>query len=433
MYKFIIKLNNFFYFKITFVFTILVYASLIFVKHYQRFLKLNDGDNFLRLFNRFLEIGFYKSSVEGTSILYNLALYAVNKFTQHIETSFIVLGILTQIFLIVFSYFFMKKIANGTSNLYITSVIVLYLLYLLVTPSYVNTYNDTFMAIFISLLLYMLIYVLPKNMYRLQIYILIGVVYALALSVRPTAILFAPLLIIALFANFYKSKIGGRFMVKYSITLIVALCSVCFILHYPSLKENKKLSFYNKVPSEIKENWIQRNYLGLKKIEQGKLKPNRDAIWVHTKFSKVRAYLKTHGADSLPKNIIEVVQRDPLLVIKLAVYNILFSILRFFRFWGFLIVALIIPFIKKTVKFEFKIIHLPPILFLTFFLIICTVAFTFTEYRWFVGYEILIPLTLIIYEKQHEIVQKLKFKNLWYSMSFIVVALFNIRTIINLL
>ena len=66
-------------------------------------------------------------------------------------------------------------------------------------------------------------------------------------------------------------------------------------------------------------------------------------------------------------------------------------------------------------------------------LIISFVAFTFVEFRWFTGYEVLIPIAIISYDQHGGLMPSFKYKNILYLISFLIIALFNVRTLLNLI
>jgi hypothetical protein len=111
---------------------------------------------------------------------------------------------------------------------------------------------------------------------------------------------------------------------------------------------------------------------------------------------------------------------------------LLTCIARFFRFWGFLIFLLPVPlfnFIKKR-NLENSISIQPSMFFIIMSVLFSTICLTFIEFRWFVGYEVLVPIAVLqVYNKMLDT----NFKNVFLSLSLIVISLFNIKSIISYL
>lgn len=292
--------------------------------------------------------------------------------------------------------------------------------------SYLTTSNDSFMGVFIIWLLYLLMVKITDRKKENLTFILIGFVLALCFAIRMTAIF---LLVSLMTAFIYCSKntlvpLGKR--IKLYFLTGVVFFDFTALFHLPSLIENHHLSYENKNP-ENGLTCVQRNYLGLKKIEQGKEKMNRDAIWKNTKFDVVAQYINENGAHSLPKSFSEVFVKDPLLVLKMAIYNVGTCLLRFMRFWGFLF---ILPIFGMSHKKVFDSEKLPFIVFVLFTISISTVCFTFAEFRWFSGYEVLVPVSILWVINSSKYLSTIEKKNTIVTLSLSLISLFNIKTLL---
>lgn len=295
--------------------------------------------------------------------------------------------------------------------------------------SYLSASNDAFLGVFVMILLYLITIKLFKGTNERWTFSGIGFVFAICLSVRITAILLLPLIFIAFFYWIKNTEIPFIKRVQLIVMSSLIFILTILILHYPAIKEKHSLSYEDKNPSKDL-NWIQRNYLGLKKIELGQEKMHRDAIWKNTKFEKVQEYLKIHGADSLPKTFTEAVLKDPILVMKIAFYNVITCFGRFFRFWGFLFFIPIFVLFKRDFFNKYK---LPAILFFSFIVILSSVCFTFMEFRWFYGYEVLIPISILYAIDKFKIsVESSKIQSL-VVISLLLITLFNVKSIISIL
>lgn len=420
----------------------LVYLVLIVINFERYGLNFQNSDFFRNHFLSYLKNGHYNSVAEGTSIVYNVFLKGLYSITGNIDTSFIILNSISQILLLVIGVYFINKIYKWEKDIYYKIIIGIYSLFIINSTYYIRAWNDFFLGVFIVLLLYVLLIELFKNKNQILSFALVGVLFSITLSIRPTSIVVLPLILYVLLFWFIKS--GDVFVKKLSKLALPFLAFIILtsILHYPSLKENQSLSFYDKNPEiyhrnpEIKDvTWQQRNYLGLKKAEEGKAPINRDAVWSYTKFEEVNRYLKKHGDDSLPRTFLEFVIKDPILLAKISVYNIFTALIRFIRFWGFLLLLVLVPFINfRIIKTNFSDINqLPSILFVLSILIFSIVCGTFLEFRWFAGYDILLPIAILFQINNLPIFKRAYIKNLFFSTSLIVITLFNFRTIFNIL
>ena len=420
--------------KVLSIITLVVYVLLLIVNTPSEFV-FHNNDNYKGAFLRFLEKGYYDSVSEGTTILYNVFLKGIYSITNNVESAFIVLNSLSQLFLIVFGFYFLKKYFKKV-NIYFLILFGLYLLFTINLKSFAGASNDAFLGVFVIVLLYLLIqklFINSKSQYLL--FASIGLLLALCFSIRMTAILLIPLVALTFGIWIINSSTNAFKKMLKILTTILTFIVFTSVFHYPSLVENNKLSTYDKTPKNIEANWVQRNYLGLKKIERGDEPANRDVIWYRTKFNEVVKYLEVNGDDSLPKSFFEVLKRDPILVLKMFAYNLSFSLLRFFRFWGLLFFVILLPFfnfrnLKKTVLSKEG---LPSNLFLLYLFMLTFVCFTFIEFRWFIGYEILIPIAVLVQIQRVPFFKKDLNKNILFSISLICITLFNLRSIINLL
>lgn len=415
--------------KIIVLLSLLIYISLIIIYKIKTGFQFSNNDNYLGAFKTFQELGYYDGVSNGTSIFYNLSLTLFSYFTNDIEWSFIILNSLSHIFLLVFGIYLLKKI-DFKKDIYFYILVGLFSLFILNQNYFSSASNDAFQAVFILLIFNFLIFKIYKSQ-KLINFIFVGILTAICLATRPTAIFVIALIVYGLFV-WLKNKEQKKEKVLLKLFVLFASFFVfTLIFHYPSIKEKKTLSFYDKRPSDISENWVQRNYLGWKKIEQGKEPLNRDAIWMNTKFEVVKQYLKENGENSLPKSFSQVIKKDPILVFKITIYNLAYSTLRLIRFWGFLLVFMVLPFfkIKKIGLFSKQL--LCSNLFIMILGMISITCLTFIEERWLIGYELLIPMSILFCLNSISI-DKAKL-NMIFSVSLVFISLMNVRSIISYL
>lgn len=410
-------------------FFIVIYIVLLVAFAYASGIAINNGDQYFELFQNYLSIGHFEQVKNGTSVFYMLTLKVFYLLTNNIKLSFLLLNLVSQLILIYYSFLILKKHSN-INNKYVKLILLSFLLYLLNQKYYLTTSNDYFLAIFIVIFIDLLLNLNQHSKYSL--FVKIGILSALAISIRATGFLIVGLFLLKFVYYFFSANSSKIIKFKNLLLGFASFIVAIFLLHFPSIIENNKLSFEDKNPKNFKSNWVQRDYLALKKIENKQLKPNRDAIWHYTQFDEVDAYLVKNGVESLPNTLPKFIFSDLPLYLKISIYNFVTCFFRYFRFWGFLLVLFFIPFYKflykKQFEFDFKLEIVTIFTIVSFvFSFICII---FIEFRWFVGYEVLIPLGLI------KIIENLKNEkklNLIFSFSLLAVSLFNIKSIISYL
>lgn len=410
--------------KALFIVFVVVYVVFDAKGLYKTPIEIANNDNYKGLFQSFLENGYFNSIAQGTSILYNIFLYGIHWFTGDIDVSFFLLNAISELVLLSFGCYFCYRVF-GKNNQYFYIVTTWYVLQILSMRSSLRASNDTFLGVLVMLLLYLLVVKLFDRKREASTFALIGLVLGLCLSVRVTAMLLFPLVAVALLYWIKNSEIALATRIKLVSIFISVTAIVTIALHFPSLVTHQQLSYESKEP-DMEVNWVQRNYLGLKKIEEGKHKMHRDAIWKHTKFEEVLAYTKTNGANSLPRTLSEVAATNPFLLLKMALYNIGFCLANYFRFWAFLF---LIPIIGLFSRRFFDKEKLPIVLFVIYLACISIVCFSFVELRWIYGYEVLIPVAIVSYFKKPVYFASARKQNLIFSVSLVLVTLFHLKSI----
>jgi len=386
---------------------------------------VGNNDNYKGMFEDFMQKGYYQSVQQGTSILYNCALQGIYTFVKDVDTSFFVLNLFGDLFLIFFGSWLCYKIAGKSKYFYI--IVGFYALKMLTLKSYLRASNDTFLAIFVCLFLYFVIYKIFDEKRQYFTFALTGLLLSICLSIRMTAFLLLPILAIAIVYWIKNTKMASakRFRLLAVMSLTALLCVTA--LHFPSLVTHQKLSYEDKNYMEG-VNWTQRNYLGLKKIENGQEPMHRDAIWKKTSFNEVKDYLKVHGENSLPDSILKVMLHDPMLFLKMTSYNLLICVVEFFRFWGLLAFLPVLGLFRERF---FAVSNLPMLFMVYYTIALSAVCFTFLEFRWFVGYEILFAFSALMVLDKPYFTKNLLKTNALIVMSLAIVTLINLKTIIS--
>ncbi len=409
---------------------VLVWAILLVINYSKATLTPGNNDDYFGHFEEYKTLGFYEASIKGTSAVYNIALSVVDTITNDTPTTFFALNLMVLLLLVWIGLSFLRKYVEQKDQPLSTLTIIVFGLALLDLRSFMKASNDSFLGVFVLLSLFLVFRILIKRKEQGYNFVILGFLLGLSTGIRATALFLILMTGVAFITYLLRKEEGILLRFKKTILLGIIMVLTIAALHYPSLSQNGSLSFRDKNPVNSEVNWIQRNYLGLKKIQQGKEKLNRAAIWQNTKFEVVEVYVKEHGPDSLPKSYGEVLQRDPWLLTQITAYNIGFVFLRFIRFYGLLIFIPLLYLFRRPLKDKKK---LPLVLFAIFTMAISTVCFTFIEMRWFIGFEILVPLGILLTLSKTQEKIGIERLRLLFSLSFLVVTLFNIKSILAII
>jgi len=144
---------------------------------------------------------------------------------------------------------------------------------------------------------------LSKNELSNKDSIVVGILLALAVATRPTAIVlifsfYFSILMILGFRNIFLKQ-------NYLIGLIGILVFILINI-FPIIEQNKVILDIKEIPEETGVNWFQRNYLMAKFWDEGKL-PNTQ--WIGT--IDVINYKKENPDFVFPKNQIDLLMKEP--------------------------------------------------------------------------------------------------------------------------
>lgn len=341
-----------------------------------------DGDNYVGLFNRFLERGAYNAIAEGTSVVYNLTLYLIYRVVKDVDCSILILNLSSITISLSIACYLLYKIVKD--KIYYLLLVLLIISLFIGEKIPILTNDDLFSGMFYSFIIYFLYQFHQKR--KTYYFIIIGVLLGVCFSIRELTILWIP--IIGIFLIYYSN--GIKIFLKNSTLVVTFMLGTMAIFHFPSLYENGKLSYYDKGPANKNLTWIQRNHLGLKKVDEGKIPLRPWAIWKGTSFPEVEQYLKDNGEDSLPKTLFSAIKKDPILFLKITFYNLYVTFKHYVSYFGFLIFLplLAIYYNRKWAPCIYYTI------FVLFSIMICSVAYSFVEFRWFHGTEIFLFVSI---------------------------------------
>jgi hypothetical protein len=284
---------------------------------------------------------------------------------------------------------------------------------LLNTKGYSSSNDDTFLSVFISVITYILFARIDTILTERKSLIWLGILLAICLSIRPTtAFLFFSLSIIFMIL-LSKEKLSIKKTIHNFSFLIIPFVILTGVLHFPSLKEKGKLSFFNK-NSKDGANWNQRNYHALKQMQSGKAPMKKDVFWDKKRWKEVDELLLKDGKNSIPNNFFKTFISDPFIVSAITIYNILFTLFWNIRNYGILI---LLPYIAMIRRPLFDYDKLPFLMFMLVCFIVSFVSLTFMEIRWFSGYLILVPIGIILAISEIKNSSILKYWNLIFMVS----------------
>jgi hypothetical protein len=174
--------------------------------------------------------------------------------------------------------------------------------------------------------------------------ILIGLLFALTIATRPTA-----LILIACFYAALAIIIGVKAIFSKSNIIIVA-STVFFILlinAYPLTHQNTLVFDVKEIPKETGVTWFQRNYLMAKNWDSHKT-PNTK--WVS--IQEVIDFKKENPTFVFPKNQLELAIREPAMYARQMVRMSFKALYSSFRFMCFLFPLLFLAFFIHKTRFS---------------------------------------------------------------------------------
>jgi hypothetical protein len=297
-----------------------------FLALYYWIIKLPAGSGDEGLMARYLEdaktLGFFNYlGSSNLSAPHFLLLYLPSQFIS----PFMMLRIVSLLFSILI-YMYMK---NKFHNKY--PEYKYHLLFYLFSGSFFLGTNDTMMIFFLTVFFVDYYRVIEGLDDQLPIYSLASLI--IALFTREMAIIYLPVVFIAL--GFLSNN---KYYPKKAIFLAFGTLVFLLILNLPSLNNNGKISFDNKVQEkQLGVTWDQLKYLSQIYANEGKIPENQYLSWV-----EVREYLDLNGENSLPKSTFKAIFFDLNLTIKESVKDFIYIGFSGIRQIGF---AIFSPFV----------------------------------------------------------------------------------------
>lgn len=386
-----------------------------------------DIDEFMIQFQEYLSLGYYDKVSDGTSIIHNVLLSFINLFIKDIQMVFYWLNVFSQLAISIIGVKIL--ILDKKQNKWLVILFSIYWCLLWVNDEQHGlSRNDLLLGVFMMLTYYFLfnqkISINCKS-------ILVGIFIALALSTREITIIFLPAVVFYILSNFKEYKV--KFLLMTAISFVV----ITGVLHYPSLKENNKISFYDKNKNLNSKgfNWNDINTLAtLRMFDESKVEViNKNMYWGWN-GEKVKKYKKQYNITKSPTNSVSFFFKYPLYYLKLLSLNLLniliFTFRRYSLFIFYPLILLILSYRNKSLSLDQKrAINMFGMFIITTFCLLFSIN-TIIEVRWLISIEILLFYSIFLSYKSIVSLYPNKIRIL-NVVSFSILILFNLRTIIN--
>ena len=276
--------------------------------------------------------GWWAAIEKGISIPYMLLAYPLS-WTLDFHIALRGINILLFIGLL---FYFYKRLGIRKMNFY------LLLLFFFSTVGYfmVGT-NDTLfvvsLVVFISETYTLLT---QKEKSSLMVW---GIAMVVAFLTRELFLVYVPVVLLSVVLLWKHKKGKVKTLMMPFLILILGI-----VLNIPSLSTSNGISYDQKLPPEgIEATWPQRQYLAQLRVNEGSL-PNYN----HPNWEQTDAYLKEHGAESLPKTTLEGMLFNPVLTIKEFFKDFMYSLTYGVRQLGLILPYLLFLFFVDVVRFQ---------------------------------------------------------------------------------
>lgn len=393
----------------TFITLALTLSLYVFLRLKMNFLSLStsgDEDGFLLSFNYFVLNGWEKSNIHGHSILFNVFAYPFYLITDNQLLSLRLVSLFSNLITISIVY----KIAKGIFKLkgFLLYGLILTVLNILIVSSFMFTaYNDSLLLPFLFIFIYHYLKIIKysSSIYNFAVYS--GIALFAFVSIRQLTIIYTPFFIILLIDVYRKQKVIFSPLVLFLASFIIPL----FLLNFPSISSNGKLSYHSKGNPAKDVTWSQLQYLSALKKDKGVITKD-----YHVSLNEVRDYLRINGEKSLPQNIGETLLFDLKITIKEFFKDFLGLIKPCVRLMGFLFLGLL--FLKrKVIKYNSLLVFS-----VGFLAAISLIIISYVESRWVIG--VFVILTMYLYANFKSVKDDNKLY-LFLSLNMLILAIFN--------
>lgn len=341
--------------------------------------------------------GWITAISKGVSIPYMLLVYPIAQF---LEPYVALRGVNMLLFVSLIGYFYKFRHINLPNFYYL-------LLFFYSTVGYfLSGTNDTLFIVSMVVFFSETYFIITSE--KKEKLTLLGIALIVAFFTRELFLVFLPVILLSLVLLKAK-KLNFK-------SLLIPGFVFCFflILNFPSLQENRRLSFDLKSPPEkVEANWVQRQYLAQMLVNEGKLDN-----YNHPSWSETDSYLVENGINSLPNSTLDGMIFNLRITLKEFLKDLLYI-----GMYSVRQLALILPIIlflgirefcyKRRITEE----NYLPVIVLSMMLIFALIIISFVELRWLGAVFIMSILHYFI------LVKKNKIPILLVNMNYLTVVL----------
>ncbi|WP_157663492.1 hypothetical protein [Gilvibacter sp. SZ-19] len=347
----------------TFRGSVLIYGLLAAFYFLSKPFGLGDESQFIADLQLLEEQGYYSAVAKGVSIPYMILSYPFNS----ILSTGLALRVTNLVMLFALAYYFYRRRVLLSSNFF--GLLLFYI------SSYGYFYlgtNDAFFTCCLAVVFVETSRIKDAEANASPLLLLIAMISAV--FTRELILVYLPACLLALW-YVRDSLLRHKKKLYWAVALVVLLLA----LNYPSLKENGKLAYDQKLPpTGTVASWPQRQYLAQLMVNQGAL-----SNYNHPSWEQTDAYLGKYGENALPRTVSEAMLQDPAFTIKEFVKDFIYVFQYTTRSVG-LIYFLILGFalIELWKKRSLAAVNYIPLALLGTISVFALIIISFVELRW---------------------------------------------------
>lgn len=370
---------------------LMAYSIIRIKKVFLRDFPKGDEKSYLKVFKIYLNEGYYSANVHGNSTPFNVISGFFNKIIQNPVLSLRCTSLFFGVLSIILLYQFKKKHFKMPLNYGFVGILTA-LNTIIVMSVIWEGVNDIILT-FLTLLFFIVFYEWKNKSENLKYFIFFGIILGLMLSVRKMSILFFPsMAIVILFTTIIK-KIRFTDILKNGSISFAVMIIVLLLLSFPSIHENKTLSFHEKEPPSETISWTQLQYLTTIAIEN-----NSVDFGQHVTVEETEKYILENGINSLPNTFLDSIFFNLKRTFKEFFIDFFWNSKPFSRLLGIFFIFAILLFIYAVYKKKINLMSIENNTIFVFsacyVVILSFVVIGYVETRWFSN--ILIPLSIVL-------------------------------------
>lgn len=297
--------NRILYFSIFLLFIqILLYSKIKFDRYFFEHTPSGDEGKYLDDLLFAIKNSYYEAIVKGTSITFLILSGFINKIVENPILSLKISSFFSATIFFIITVFIERRFFKLSKNLRLVAYISIF--YIIILQSYLFIgVNDLLLDVFATIV-FLLIFFEVESTNRSKInFFLIGIFVGFMLCTRKMSLVYLPsILVLLFFISNAKILDLTKNSIYLFIYLFIGITIVLTILNFPSIVENKKLSFDDKVLKH-EVNWAQWDYYNILKVQSGEIVRRK-----HVDINEVKEYLLKNGNNSLPNTFLEMITFD---------------------------------------------------------------------------------------------------------------------------